>query len=328
MALSTFAYSKSWRSAEDFPSYEESEERVRDDMQLLFDEARDALNRLVGELKAANLPFAPTPEIDAGTVQSAIELLQEQIVAAAAGELPNGAVQTAKLAELAVTTAKLAEQAVTTAKLANGAVTAAKLSDGAVQAAKLSDGAVETAKLADGAVTAAKLAAGTLDGKADLEDGKLKPSQRTLKRVEVTESRNIGTEDAGKLLSCSGSGAITLTVPKNSTTSFPLGTEVVIFRAGTGEVQIAAEEGVTLRAATTARSIGARYGIVTLRKWSANVWTLEGEGLAPEGYLDNFSAGLAPGGAILLTQGVHYFASEALLPAPGVPGRLLLVAES
>ena len=63
MALSTFSYSKSWRSAQDFPSYEENEERVRDDMQCLFDEVRDALNRLVGELKAENLPFAPTADI-------------------------------------------------------------------------------------------------------------------------------------------------------------------------------------------------------------------------------------------------------------------------
>ena len=45
MALSTFQYSKSWRDPEDFPTFEENEEQVRDDMQILFDEARDALNR-------------------------------------------------------------------------------------------------------------------------------------------------------------------------------------------------------------------------------------------------------------------------------------------
>ena len=328
MALSQFAYSKSWRSAEDFPSYEESEERVRDDMQLLFDEARDALNRLVGELRAENLPFAATAEIDAATVQDAIELLQEQIRIAAAGELPNGSVLTEKLAELAVTTAKLANLAVTAAKLADGAVESAKLADGAVSTAKLADEAVTTAKLADGAVTGAKLAAGTLDGKADLESGKLKPSQRSLKRVEVTESRALTLADEGMLLACTNSAAITLTVPKNSDAALPSGTEIVIFRSGAGAVTIAADPDVTIFCASTSRTVGSRYSAVRLKKWHPNIWMLEGEGLAPNGYLNNFAAGLAPTGDLRLTEGVHYFASEAQLPSPGVPGRVLLVAES
>ena len=57
MALSTFEYSKSWRSAQDFPSYEENEARVRDDMQCLFYDVLYALNRLVGDLKSENLHF-------------------------------------------------------------------------------------------------------------------------------------------------------------------------------------------------------------------------------------------------------------------------------
>ena len=97
MALSTFEYSKSWRSAQDFPSYEENEERVRDDMQCLIDEVRDELNRLVGELKAENLPFSPTAEIDASTLQNALELLQTQISGAAIGQLPNASVTAEKL---------------------------------------------------------------------------------------------------------------------------------------------------------------------------------------------------------------------------------------
>lgn len=326
MALSTFQYSKSWRSALDFPSYEENEERVRDDMQLLFDEARDAINRLVGELKAENLPFTPTAEIDASTLQNAVELLQAQISGAAIGQLPNASVTAEKLAALAVTSAKLADLAVTSAKLAAGAVTAEKLADGAVSADKLADGAVSTAKLADGAVGAAKLAEGLLDGKADLEGGKVRPSQLSLGRVGVGSSRELQLSDEGKLLSCGSDGAIVLTVPKNSDVAFPIGAEITVFRAGTGGVTIEASEGVTICAPAASRTIGARYSSVLLKKWDANTWTLEGGGLAPAGYLDNFSAGLAPAGAIRLTQGVHLFASEAQLPSPGVAGRIFLVA--
>ena len=318
MALSTFEYSKSWRSAQDFPSYEENEERVRDDMQCLFDEVRDALNRLVGELKAENLPFAPTAEIDASTLQNALELLQAQISGAAIGQLPNASVTTEKLAELAVTGAKLAELAVTSAKLAHGAVTEEKIAAAAVSEAKLADGAVTAGKLADGAVSAAKLAGGLLDGKADLEGGKVMASQLSLERVTVGSSRELLLSDEGKLLSCASDSAIVLTVPKNSDVAFPVGTEITVFRAGSG--------GVTICAPGASRAIGARYSAVRLKKWDANTWTLEGEGLAPAGYLDNFSAGLAPAGAIRLTQGVHIFASEAQLPSPGVAGRIFLVA--
>ena len=326
MALSTFQYSKSWRSAQDFPSYEENEERVRDDMQLLFDEVRDALNRLVGELKAENLPFTPTAEIDASTLQNAVELLQTQISGAAVGQLPNASVTTAKLAELAVTGAKLAELAVTAGKLADGAVTAGKLADGAVTAGKLADGAVTEEKLADGAVAADKLAEGLLDGKADLDVGKVRASQLSLGRVSIGSSRELGLSDEGKLLSCSSDSAITLTVPKNSDAAFPIGAEITVFRAGVGGVTIAAAAGVTICAPASSRTIGSRYSSVRLKKWEANTWTLEGGGLAPAGYLDNFSAGLAPAGAIRLTQGVHVFASESQLPSPGVAGRIFLVA--
>ncbi|MGX8692610.1 MAG: hypothetical protein ACSW8E_02515 [Clostridia bacterium] len=326
MALSTFDYSKSWRSVQDFPSYEENEERVRDDMQILFDEVRDALNRLVGELKAENLPFTPTAEIDASTLQNAVELLQTQISGAAIGQLPNASVTTEKLAALAVTSAKLAALAVTAEKLAAAAVTTDKLADGAVSTGKLADGAVSTAKLADGAVSAAKLAEGLLDGKADLEGGKVKASQLSLGRVAVGSSRGLLLSDEGKLLSCGSDSAISLTVPKNSEVAFPIGTEITVFRAGSGSVTIAAAEGVTICAPSSRRTIGARYSALRLKKWETNTWTLEGEGLAPAGYLDNFAAGLAPAGAIRLTQGVHFFASEAQLPSPGVAGRILLVA--
>ena len=101
MALSTFEYSKSWRSAQDFPSYEEDEATVRDDIQCLFDEARDAINQLISELKAVNVAFGRTAEIDAVTVQNAIELVQAQVQNAVLGQLPAGSVNSAKLADLA-----------------------------------------------------------------------------------------------------------------------------------------------------------------------------------------------------------------------------------
>lgn len=326
MALTNFEYSKSWRDPGDFPSYEEDEATVRDDLQCLFDEARDAINRLISELTAGNLPFTPTAEVDAATVQNAIELVQAQIRNVVQGQLPVGSVSTDRLADLAVSTAKLANLAVTAAKLADGAVTAAKLAEDAVTSQKLAGGAVGTSKLADGAVTAAKLAAGLLDSKADLSGGKVKPEQLSRARVNTSSSRTLALTDAGKALYCANSSAITLTVPANSSVALPIGTEIRIFREGAGMVNIAAGSGVTLLCPGAAAKIASRYGSVLLKKWDANVWSLEGEGLAEAGYLANFSAGFAPAGAIRLTQGVHYFGSEAQLPAAGTAGRVFLVA--
>ena len=324
MALSTFQYSKSWRDPQDFPTFEENEEQVRDDMQLLFDEARDAINRLVGQLRASNLPFSPTEGVDASDVQNAIELVQSQLGGVVMGQLPDGSVTTAKLASQAVTAAKLADGAVSSGKLASGAVVGTKLASDAVSAAKLASGAVTAEKLADGAVTAAKLADGVLDGKADLVNGKVKPSQLSRKRLTVSASRSLALSDEGRALYCSNSAAITLTVPANADAAFPVGTEITVFRRGSGLVQFAAAENVTLYCAGAA-SIGSRYASVRLKKWDTNVWSLEGEGLAPAGYLNNFASGFAPAGAILLSQGVHVFDSEAQLPAPGVAGRLFFV---
>ena len=315
MALSNFQYSKSWRSAEDFPTFEDSEEQVRDDMQSLFDEVGDALNRLAGEIGAANIPFEPTEEIDAEDVQAAIELLQAQLAGIALDQLPNGS----------VTAEKLAGFAVTTAKLADAAVTAAKLAAGAVSSAKLADGAVTGAKLADGAVTAEKLSAGALSGKADLVGGKVRPSQLSRSKSSVSASRTLALSDEGKALYCTNSSAVTLTIPDNASAAFPLGTEILIYRKGSGTVTVAAASGVTLLCPGQ-KLLASRYGSARLKKWDTNTWSLEGEGLAPAGYLNNFASGFAPAGAIRLTQGVHYAASQAQLPTPGTAGRVFLVA--
>lgn len=124
--------------------------------------------------------------------------------ASGGGDVADGSITAAKLANRAVTTAKLADGAVTTAKIGNRQVTASKIAlatiqnshivpatitanqlagssvtaskiadrsvtttkivDRAVTAAKLGSGSVTTAKIADGAITAAKLAPGVGGG--------------------------------------------------------------------------------------------------------------------------------------------------------------------
>lgn len=122
MAFTPFDFTKSWRNAEDFPTFEPDETKVRDDLQSLFDELKAGLNKLIGELKAGNLPFVPTAGVDSTDVQNAIENVQSQIANVALGSLPDGSVTERKLSDGSVTAEKIADGAVTDRKIAQGVI--------------------------------------------------------------------------------------------------------------------------------------------------------------------------------------------------------------
>lgn len=89
----------------------------------------------------------------------------------------------------------------------------------------------------------------------------------------VSASRTLALTDAGTFLSCSG--AVTLTVPTNASRAFPIGTEILLYRAGTGAVGVAAASGVTIRSAG-GLTITAQYGVACLKKIGTNEWLLFG----------------------------------------------------
>lgn len=274
MAFTPFNFTKSWRNAVDFPTFESDETKVRDDMQSLFDELKVGVNRLIGELKASNIPFTPTAEVDSSDVQNAIENVQAQIAQAILGELPDGSVTTVKLADEAVKTGKIADGAVTSDKLADEAVTAAKLADDAVSTDSLADGAVTGEKIAEGTIGLSKLSSEALNAKADLIDGKVKPSQVSKARVNVTASRALALTDDGKLLYVSSSSAVTLTLPLNSVAQIPVGGEIIVYRAGLGAVAIAGAEGVNITCSAALNSLS-QYDTAVLKKFGANDWNVE-----------------------------------------------------
>lgn len=274
MAFTLFDFTKSWRNAGDYPTFEPDEAKVRDDLQSLFDELKVGLNRLIGELKASNMPFTPTAEVDSSDVQNAIENVQSQIASAVLGELPDGSVTARKISAGAVETDKIEDGAVTAEKLAADAVTADKLADDAVLTDSIADSAVTGDKLADGAVGLDKLSAEALNAKADLVDGKVNPTQISKTRVNVTASRSLGVTDDGKLLYIASSSAVTITIPLNSAAQIPVGGEIVLYRADLGAVTIAGSEGVNITCSAALNSLE-RYDTVALKKWGANDWCVE-----------------------------------------------------
>lgn len=101
MAFEKLKFTKSWENAADFPTYEPSEAQVRADLQLLHDETRDGLNRLVDALNdstaAARLPFQ-APGLAADNLQDALLEVYGAVQSAAAGQIVNGSVTKEKLA--------------------------------------------------------------------------------------------------------------------------------------------------------------------------------------------------------------------------------------
>lgn len=73
--------------------------------------AKTAINKLIAALGAStaakNIGFASSTAVPAANVQDAIENVQEQIAGAALGEVPNGSIGTAQLANKSVTQKKL-----------------------------------------------------------------------------------------------------------------------------------------------------------------------------------------------------------------------------
>lgn len=278
MAFKQLEFTKDWTNPQDFPTYEDNETKVRADMQFLYDEIKTFINNLLTQLTAGNLPFTPTPSVDASTIQNAIEVVSSQVTSSILGQIPDGSITSEKLASGAVTTAKIGDGAVTSGKLADNSVTSDKYADGSVSTSSLADEAVTADKLAEGSVTADKLAGDLFGGKADLnEDKKVLPAQVSRDVVVGGGSRQLALTDAGKVVYMTNTSAATITIPSNSAVAFPIDTEIEIYRAGSGSVTISPASNVTILCATTSRAIAKQYQSIRLKKYEVNTWALEGD---------------------------------------------------
>lgn len=264
MGFTAFEYTKSWRNAEDFATYENNEERVRDDMQCLFDEAAEAINRLISEIKAGNIPFTPTAGVDSTDVQNALENIQSQIAQVALGNLPDSS----------ITAAKLKADSVSEEKIVDGSVTQAKLGEKAVGEANMDDNSVSGRTIQAKVITRDKMADDAYDDKADLVEGKVKPEQTSMKMITVAGSRALELGDAGALLLLNGV-ELTLTIPANSSVQLPIGTEIALYRACPDAVTVSAAEGVTLQTPGGRTPLGRQYTFVRLKKLQANLWACD-----------------------------------------------------
>jgi hypothetical protein len=91
----------------------------------------------------------------------------------------------------------------------------------------------------------------------------------------VTTSTTLTLADAENVVQNSGSTGITVTVPTNATTAFPLESNILIRMLGTGTVTLTGAAGVTLRSPAGLR-LTTQYAQATVTKIGADLWLVGG----------------------------------------------------
>lgn len=298
LADKKLTYTKRWTNADDFPTYEAREERVRSDMQLLYDEAAAALNNLIDYLAASVIPFTPTEAIQASDIQAAIEAVQAQIASAVTGTIPDRSLDGVKL--------KL--KAVGTSELDDDAVTGGQIADDAVDTEHIAPGAVTSTELADDAVTDEKIAPGALPNKADLDGEILNRAQRRLRYYSpsVTSGYIFALADAESVLFLDNATSGAVTIPANSSAAIKVGAEIVVvcsgesvvFTPATGvELLVLGKSSPVASLTISKKNTAVRFIKLALNQWTAIVSGVLAGDVGTDDLADDSvtSAKIAPG---------------------------------
>jgi hypothetical protein len=78
------------------------------------------------------------------------------------------------------------------------------------------------------------------------------------------------------MVELNNASAITLTVPTNATTAFPIGSQVNILQTGAGQVTVAGAATVTVNG-TPGLKLRAQWSAATIVKRDTNTWVLIGD---------------------------------------------------
>ena len=98
--LEKLTFSKDWTNADDFPTYEPDESQVRADLQLLHDEAKAAINKLVEKLESAEFAShlaVSTEGMAATNLAAALAEILATAKSAQAGTIVDGSIAEGKL---------------------------------------------------------------------------------------------------------------------------------------------------------------------------------------------------------------------------------------
>jgi len=120
----------------------------------------------------------------------------------------------------------------------------------------------------DGDVLSASDVNTTNEGVNDLAFGQFNAQTGTTYTLVLT--------DVAKVVSLSNAAAITLTVPTNASVAFPVGTQILLYQGGAGQVTISPDGGVTVRSSGSKLKINNQYSVAGLLKLATDEWVAFG----------------------------------------------------
>lgn len=92
-----------------------------------------------------------------------------------------------------------------------------------------------------------------------------------------TDDYTLTLSDSGKLIDMNKATALTLTIPKNSSVAFPVGTVITVRQKGEGALTISpVDEDVVINVYNSNYKMSGQYAMAVLIKVAENTWTLEG----------------------------------------------------
>jgi len=118
----------------------------------------------------------------------------------------------------------------------------------------------------DGDVLSASDVNGTNEGVNDLAFAQFNAQTGTSYTLVLT--------DVAKLISLTNAAAITLTVPTNASVAFPIGTQILLYQGGAGQVTVSSS--ATIRSQGSKTKIAGQYGVAGLVKVATDEWVLFG----------------------------------------------------
>lgn len=80
--------------------------------------------------------------------------------------------------------------------------------------------------------------------------------------------------DVAKVITLTNASPITLTVPTNASVAFPIGTQILLYQGGAGQVTISSS--ATIRSEGAKLKITAQYGVAGLLKLATDEWVAFG----------------------------------------------------
>jgi len=147
--IESLAFDRVWTNKADFPTYEGSEDKVRADMQYLYNVIQNFINVVIVPALNDIISGSYTPgAVDTAAIQDgAVTLAKLASASVNSSKIVNGSIQADDIGSQQITQDKLAQPSVGTAQIVDLAVTEGKIASNAVTSGKIKNSNVTAAKL-------------------------------------------------------------------------------------------------------------------------------------------------------------------------------------